>query len=146
MPPRQAIGYAINQAREAFKFLTELEIEIKVLDKRAETRGDIAWIKAKQQIVADAFAVYVTSFFDPRPGTHSFTRAYEPHRFLSEFSKHELVKKCNRQRHQRSAHQSEKYGFFLTPKEILSSDIDTWLSSVEAYLHTGEFTPKVTIN
>lgn len=140
MPPRQAIGYAINQARESLKFLKELDVEIKELDKRAETRSGIAWIRAKQQIIADAFAMYVNSLFDPRRDVHSLRRSYQQHIFLSKFQNHELVEKCKRQRNERSGHQSQTYGFFLTPKDILLSDIDTWLSCAEALLHTGEFT------
>ena len=128
MPAAQALAWTIEGARDSFKWLKELQ------DQWEEARvknKDGSSFRKKQRIIADAFAMYITSLFDTRSGTHSFIKSYQPHKFIKNFQKHTVVQKCIKHRHNRAGHQSKQYGFVVPLDEILSSDLDSWLS--EAY-------------
>lgn len=125
MPPAQAIAYVIEGARTSLELLKELQTE---WEQRRAKQLDGAILRRRQRIVADALTMYVASLFDKRRDTHSLVTAYQPHKFITDFRNQEVVKKCIEHRHNRSGHQSQKYGFVIPLEVILSSNLDAWLS------------------
>lgn len=140
MPPAQAICYVIDNARNAMKWLADLDSEWKESQRIGEDGSDI---RSKQRIVADALTVYLATLFDKRRGTHSLLNSYEGNQFIEDFKQHPVVAACLMHRHNRAGHQSEKYGFVVPLNTILSSDLGSWLNEAFYAVCTGKLTIKV---
>jgi len=65
---------------------------------------------------------------------HSLPKSFYPHKFIDKFSSLPIVKKCVLSRHCRGAHESRSYGFFVSPTEILESDLEKWLSDATTFV------------
>lgn len=125
VPAAQAMQYTIERAREALQWLKENEAE---WQRKFEVREDGSQLRTRSRILADAVAMYVATLAEKNGSGHSLQKSYQQHKFIDEFCALPIVKKCQLNRHNRSAHESKSYGFFVSPKDILESNLEQWLS------------------
>lgn len=125
MPPAQALYHVIQKAKLSFEWLQELETEWKI---KVEKQQDGSLIRKRQMLILDAFTTYISSLFDTTKGVHSLTKSYLLNQFVVDFQNHPVVKQCRVHRHNRVAHQSQKYGYVAALDKILSSNIGSWLN------------------
>ncbi len=131
VPAAQALIYTIQRAVEAIGWLKETQKEWQ--EKRSAGKdGSITQMHSR--ILADAISVYVATLFDGSGRGHSLLNSYAPHDFVKDFSKLPIVKECKLNRHNRSAHESRSYGFFVQAKDILESPLEAWLKEAVYFL------------
>ena len=82
----------------------------------------------RARILADAISVYVSTLVEKTGKGHSLIRSYAHHDFINKFTTLPIIKKCLMNRHNRSAHEARSYGYFVSVKEILESDLAKWLN------------------
>ncbi len=131
VPPAQSIQYICERADHALQWLRELENEFQ---KRKKAGKDCYEIQTKRRIVADIISVYVTTLVDSREGTNSLVVSYPQNEFVKEFNNLEIVKKCQMNRHHRSAHESKSYGYFVSPGELLESNLKQWMKDIVCFV------------
>ncbi len=131
VPAAQALIYTIQRAVEAIDWLKETQDE---WDAKRAAGKDGAVTQMHCRILADVISVYVATLIDGSGRGHSLLKSYAPHNFVNEFLKLPIVKKCKLNRHNRSAHESRSYGFFVQPKEILESPLRAWLKEAIYFL------------
>ncbi|MES2314957.1 MAG: hypothetical protein V4524_03440 [Patescibacteria group bacterium] len=131
VPAAQALIYTIQRAVEAIDWLKETQDE---WDAKRAAGKDGSTTQMHCRILADVISVYVATLIDGSGRGHSLLKSYAPHNFVKEFIKLPIVKKCKLNRHNRSAHESRSYGFFVQPQEILESPLKAWLKEAIYFL------------
>lgn len=121
IPPAQISVYVIEKAIFAFELIEKLEKE---WEENFSKNIDASEIRLEQQIIIDAFSVYIASLVDNTSSKYSsLIRSYEKNEFIEQFINHPIVKECLIHRHNRAGHQSLKYGSFLSHENLLSSNL-----------------------
>jgi hypothetical protein len=131
VPAAQALIYTIQRAIEAIDRLKETQDE---WDAKRAAGKDGSVTQMHCRILADAISVYVATLVDGSGRGHSLLKSYAPHNFVKDFVKLPIVKQCKLNRHNRSAHESRSYGFFVNPKDILESQLKAWLNEAIYFL------------
>jgi hypothetical protein len=131
VPAAQALIHTIQRAVEAIDWLKETQDE---WDAKRAAGKDGSDTQKRCRILADVISVYVATLIDGSGRGHSLLKSYAPHNFIKEFVKLPIVQKCKLNRHNRSAHESRSYGFFVQPKDILESPLKAWLKEVKYFL------------
>lgn len=131
VPAAQALLYTIERALEAIEWLDENEKE---WQKKYNARQDGYKLRLHSRILADIISVYVATLAEDTGSGHSLVKSYPAHDFVKKFCALPIVKKCKLNRHNRSGHESRSYGHFVSPKEILTSDLKSWLNEAKFFL------------
>ncbi|MDD2935343.1 MAG: hypothetical protein PHX25_02600 [Candidatus Pacebacteria bacterium] len=131
VPARQSIQYICERAENALVWLEELE---KDFQKRIKEKKDCCVIQTQKRIIADIISVYISTLVDSRKNTNSLLTSYPKNDFVDKFKNLPIVKKCQMSRHNRCAHESKNYGFFVSPDEILKSNLKQCLSEIQFFI------------
>lgn len=131
VPAAQALLYTIERVLEAIDWLEENEKEWR---RRYDAHQDGYKLRLHSRILADIISVYIATLVEGKGSGHSLVKSYAPHDFVKKFVALPIVKKCKLNRHNRSGHESRSYGYFVSTKEILDSDLKKWLEEVKYFL------------
>jgi len=119
IPATQALQYTVKRALEVFDWLDG---------------EDSSLTQLRQRILADAISQYITTLIEKNGSGHSLLKSYPSYNLIEEFSSIPIVKKCKMNRHNRSSHESKWYGYVVSPKDILNSDLKPWLKEISVFL------------
>lgn len=136
VPAAQSIQYICERTDKALTWLEELEKEFQ---SRKNKGKDGYEIQLRKRIIADIISVYITTLVDPKESTNSLVASYPKNDFVEKFKNLPIVKECQMNRHNRSAHESKSYGFFISPSRILKSDLKQWMSNISVFIYTYQF-------
>lgn len=131
VPAAQALQYTIERALQAITWLRETEEE----RERKYNAGEDGYITGERsRILADIISVYTSTLVEKGGSGHSLLKSYVRNDFVKKFIALPIVGKCIMNRHNRSAHEAKSYGYFVSPKEILNSDLESWLNEAQFFL------------
>jgi hypothetical protein len=133
VPVGQALSYTIQRALKAIDWLNENEIE---RQRKYNAREEASTVSLRSRILTDAISVYVSTLAGCGQG-YSLLRSYPKHPFVEKFITLPIVKKCKLNRNNRSAHEASSYGHFVSSKEILESDLTSWLDAALYFINLG---------
>lgn len=131
VPCRQALGYTLERALTTYSWLDEIYSEFQSKKKRGI---DVSEEVKRMRILADVFSVYLTTFVDGGQNrTYSLKHCWSDLDF-SDLLSTEIVQKCKSNRHNRSAHEADSYGHFVSAEEILQSEIKSILTNYRLFI------------
>ncbi len=129
LPWKQALGYTLDRALATYDWLEAVQKEY--LDNLSARRS-ASHSTMKMRILSDVFSVYLTTLVSGgKNRTLSLTHILPQEVWVLKLQELEIVKACKENRHNRSAHEADTYGHFVTAEEILSSDIVSVLNEVK---------------
>ena len=131
VPARLAMQYTTERAKETLEWLKEIEDKFK---ERRSTGKDCSKLQKQKRILTDIFSVYISTLVEKKGSGHSIVKSFKPHKFTNEFTSLPIVKKCCLNRNNRSGHESKNYGNFVSPQEIIESDLESWLSEAQYFV------------
>lgn len=131
VPAAQSIQYICERVEQALTWLQELEDEFQ---DRKNKRKDCCEVQTKKRIISDIISVYITTLVDPKKSTNSLVVSYPKNNFVEKFRNLSIVKECQMNRHNRSAHESRSYGHFVSPDKILGSNLKQWISKIQFFV------------
>lgn len=131
VPAAQALQYTIDHALYAMSWLKKIEEE---WQKGYDTKKDVSHIRMRSGILVDTISVYISVLRQKDGDGHSLLNSYTPHDFIKKFIKLPVVEKCKLHRHNRCGHQSKHYGHAVSSKEILESELESYLKEAQYFL------------
>lgn len=132
IPLRQVLSYALDRTLTTYDWL---EIIQKQYSESRLARRDASDSVMKMRILSDAFSVYLTTLVTGGKNKHlSLMHCFPEDELVFKLKKLDIVKACHENRHNRSAHEADTYGHFVSAEQILGSDIKLFLTKVRVRL------------
>jgi hypothetical protein len=127
IPCKQVLVYTIERALATYDWLQK---ENETYQEMIKCGDDASDSSMKLRVLCDSFAVYVTTLFGGDDGKKYSLKSCFPHDDFSSLEKVDIVIMCNRNRNNRSGHESEDYGHFILTEDILTSNIRSILVEI----------------
>lgn len=121
LPEKQVLNYLLDRCVEVYDWIEELENKV--------LKDEL--IHLRLRILCDIFSVYLVTLVDGGKNKTISLKSYLPNeQWVKNLEKLEIFRKCHKNRHNRSAHESIHSGFFVKSDEILASDINSVLKEI----------------
>lgn len=129
---QHALCYTIERALTTYDWLKEQQTEY--LSKLSQ-KVDAAEAAGRVRVLCDIFSVYVTTLITGGKN-RTFSLKEKAPDIYAKVKDLKIIKKCEDNRHNRSAHEADSYGHFVGAEDILSSDIRNVLETARAVICT----------
>lgn len=129
---QHALCYTIERAITTYDWLKQQQVEYL---SRISQKNNASEAASRVRVLCDIFSVYVTTLITGGKN-RTFSLKEKAPDIYEKIKDLEIIKKCEDNRHNRSAHEADSYGHFVSAEDILSSEIRSILEAIRATIST----------